>query len=724
MKVLIYPGVQTISNKTKLSDSTLPLLVHPHELADADVVLTTFSVLNTELAHCDNEYVLNSGNKKDFRSKKKYRVLPSPLNSIEWWRVCLDEAQRVEGTATAAAKMALRLQTINKWCITGTPIGRGKLDDLFGLLLFLGIMPFRERYFFRHCFHSSIPGFSDRIRSMLQSIFWRSTKIHPSIREQLGIPEQVEKKMLLDFSTIEKHFYKKQLESIVNVLNEASTLNKKSQVEALSSRLHSLRAACCHPQVGSHGIHKLGPKSSQTSLERVLTMSQILDKLIEDARLKCEESQRIAVLHTNALACITKLKCELKEREPIPIPIPESNRELLEKSANLYLEAHELIENNAKATKVVSELSITGCTSLMQQSSYIRSGIVTLEWKIRCEKDVDVVPVWAKLDFMSVVKISSFKIRVNDSLHRVGSDEILIPNECVLQASNASLGGEFVDVQPFKFENDNSLSLQWKVLEGIRTTKSKSWRIFIKNYFASRKKSQGYTQSFASLTIEIQMMEPSIGADDLQRLHILHNLSCVDDLLFQLESSVSKEPNNNNKLRKCKVDSELKHLEANYLGLAKAYHAAAREVLLDVSAKKSDLIQTISQLSKGGDKHSWWRDLLSRIHLSQESFASSHSIDQLCNTIKSEIYEENEQIDGSASLVFQHFDGTSGLHAVLELKGSEICPDHSSISKVLSLTDSPTDAEILENSYCHKCRADWYQTVSCLNYIYFPRIIF
>lgn len=51
---------------------------------------------------------------KTLRREKKYRVSPSPLACLHWHRVCLDEAQLVEGTATAAAQMASKLHTLHR----------------------------------------------------------------------------------------------------------------------------------------------------------------------------------------------------------------------------------------------------------------------------------------------------------------------------------------------------------------------------------------------------------------------------------------------------------------------------------------------------------------------------------------------------------------------------------------------------------------------------------
>lgn len=721
MKVIIYPGVASLSKPLKRAtfiDHNLYIMAHPHELADADVVLTTFSVLNKELFHSDNNFVTKSATTTNLRRKKRYRVLPSPLNSIEWWRVCLDEAQRVEGTTSAVARMALRLKAQNKWCVTGTPIGRGKFDDLFGLFLFLGVMPFREKPF-RHCLHRCIPGFNDRIKGILQSLFWRSTKANPLIRQQLGIPEQIEKKIVLEFSSIEMHFYKKQLKDIVNALNESSTLVKNSHTDVLSLQLHSLRAACCHPQVGSRGIHRLASKSTQTPLERVLSMSQILDKLIEDARLKCEESQRITVMHMNALACITRLKCELKGRNPVPIPVSESAEQLLNKSASLYWEAIELIDTNAKPCKVVSEAQVDGSSSLIDKHKNIRNGSTTLCWRLVNERGKVFDPVWAKFEFVSATKLSAFKVRViKPSLNTCSSEKFLSPKECVLQVSNAALGGEFVDVRTFEFDQNVSASQAWKSFDGIITNRSKLWRIYIVSYHDDNvdENNQLMTQAFACLNLEIQMMEASIGADDLQRIHILHNVSCVIDSLLHFDSSSLQSSNQESngkteslKLKLNKAKSELNVLEKNYLRSAKANHSASSKILLGAHTKRSEVIQEISKLSRGtSNADSWWRDLLSHIHLEMDSSVSSYSFEQLCNLIKSDLYDD---IGGYGRSRFPDFDDVSGLLAALELRKGDDYLQRSCISDILSLKNSPTEAQILENSCCHKCRADWYQTV-------------
>jgi SNF2 family DNA or RNA helicase len=109
----------------------------------------------------------------------------------------------------------------------------------------------------------------------------------------LGIPPQIEKKVILRFSTVERHFYERQLEKTLVTVSDLLNTKKSKKNEIISHQLHRLRAACCHPQVGSTGLgwskkkrrvnHDKTVASHASSPESgVLTMEQILDRLIDE----------------------------------------------------------------------------------------------------------------------------------------------------------------------------------------------------------------------------------------------------------------------------------------------------------------------------------------------------------------------------------------------------------------------------------------------------------
>ena len=51
----------------------------------------------------------------------------------------------VESSTAKAAEMALKLDSVHRWAVTGTPLSRG-LEDLFGLLAFLHCRPYGSRF--------------------------------------------------------------------------------------------------------------------------------------------------------------------------------------------------------------------------------------------------------------------------------------------------------------------------------------------------------------------------------------------------------------------------------------------------------------------------------------------------------------------------------------------------------------------------------------------------
>lgn len=112
LRVLVYQGVK--------KDGFL----QPHFLAEQDLVIITYDVLRSELNYVDIPHS-NSEDGRRLRNQKRYMAIPSPLVAVEWWRICLDEAQMVECPAVKAAEMAQRLSGINRWCISGTPVQRG-----------------------------------------------------------------------------------------------------------------------------------------------------------------------------------------------------------------------------------------------------------------------------------------------------------------------------------------------------------------------------------------------------------------------------------------------------------------------------------------------------------------------------------------------------------------------------------------------------------------------
>jgi len=307
-------------------------------------------------------------------------------------------------------------------------------------------------------------------------------------------------RLVFQFSSIERHFYQRQLEEtilaadvVIGEKRSNNTKRKAKDASMLSNQLHRLRAACCHPQVGVGGMTLKKNNYSGTSVATgVLSMDQILDRLIDDAKVKAEEAQRLYTLNTNAIACLHRLKSESGDRGGILID-SEEELSLLQKSSNAYINAINVADDNASPSPIVGEAVLTGCNGFQTPRAVIRDGTASLTWVLQKGSDESANPaVWTRFDFDGASKkITCLSIRPIMPPTNISNnyDSIVFPRECVLQVSSAAVGGMFVDAISFTLDKPDSLSSfsqddsKWQQFHGYRPHKSKSWRIYVKNYY-------------------------------------------------------------------------------------------------------------------------------------------------------------------------------------------------------------------------------------------------
>jgi E3 ubiquitin-protein ligase SHPRH len=205
LKLLVYEG------QPQPGAGRTAKVVTAANLAAADIVLTTYDVLRRDINHAPD----GQGAGHNLRRRKKYEVMPTPLTRLRWWRVCLDEAQMVESSTAKAAEMALKLDTVHRWCVTGTPLSRG-LEDLFGLLAFLQAAPYSNRFWWHKAVQQPYEAGSRAARARLLALLkpslggllWRSAKA--DVAHELGLPPQHHHLTRLQLSAIERHFYRRQ----------------------------------------------------------------------------------------------------------------------------------------------------------------------------------------------------------------------------------------------------------------------------------------------------------------------------------------------------------------------------------------------------------------------------------------------------------------------------------------------------------------------------------
>lgn len=253
LKVLLYKGCGDVRYGNRYNSNTKTAFMQPKDLADLDICITSYDVLANELSH-----VTAMDNLKDLRHAKRYMSVPSPLVCVEWWRICLDEAQMVHSTNAKCAEMANRLYAINRWCVTGTPIGRS-LNDLHGLFTFIQEDPFYDKRWFTELLYDTYQHGNKRpMINALSNVLWRTSK--KFVKNQIDIPKQSEVVHWLNFSQFEKHLYDRCLEIFKDKRNEYQifdNLNLKLRINQIDrdtlnrilSPLNELRLTCNHPQL-------------------------------------------------------------------------------------------------------------------------------------------------------------------------------------------------------------------------------------------------------------------------------------------------------------------------------------------------------------------------------------------------------------------------------------------------------------------------------------------
>ena len=759
LRVAIYHGVdKTTKSRPKLfhsGSSNGMKLLHPHSLADHDIVLVTFDALLSDFGHAadENRFVGqgDSGNSVGWlRKRKRYRVVPSPLSAIDFWRVCLDEAQRVERPTAMSARMALKLHGQHRWCVTGTPVGRGQLQDLYGLLLFLRMPPFSHKAFFTKALEeSAVPShpipMSHRIQTLLGNVFWRSTKLHPVVRKQMGVPEQIEMKQLLKFSSVERHFYERQLEATLATAGDFCERRRKGQqdkvqhLNLLADHLHRLRAACCHPQVGAGGItsnsmtnskkrsrrsskkKKTGSmatltnnsSSSEGGVSNVLTMEEILVRLIDDARLKCEESQRLVIMHTNGMAALSRLQVEARERGH---EFPQLDDDtLLVQSCKMYMESLDLAGSNSRPTPILANGNVSGSKGFCSPNRQLQGGkTARLDWKLMANSTgrPQQHSFWARIDFEgSARRVTRVKLRpilqVPKALQEQVSTDfewaVLLPKVCTLEVSSAALGEEFIPVTQLACPVNNEPDAQsdsWIVPQDkLHTLKSKSWRIVVES--CHKRHDLSPVMSYY-VGVEVVLEEADIASDSLQTLHALHNASLSFTALLQLRDAEARKDETKKqdggiggtkgpvddgdkvflsvvsmKENVTEMTTKAEHIESLYMQVAKSLHIACHQRFLQSVEARKKAEESLRQLMPilGKTKRSdcwdagWWDEFLVACHLYGED-TQDHGV---CRRMQEELdHIQSRNTAESGVVKFPTFRDIHGLKAALQSRLTKI----------------------------------------------------
>ncbi|KAI4313181.1 hypothetical protein L6164_026179 [Bauhinia variegata] len=270
LSVLIYHG----GSRTK----------NPVELAEHDVVLTTYSIVTIEVPKqplieedeiderdgekfgLSSEFSLSKKRKKTYNANKKSKkgkrgldnssidCASGTLAKVGWFRVILDEAQTIKNHRTQVARACCSLRAKRRWCLSGTPI-QNAIDDLYSYFRFLKYDPYAVYKSFYNTIKvpiskNSIQGYK-KLQAVLRAIMLRRTKgTFINGEPIIQLPPKTIRLNKVDFSFEERAFYKKLEADSRSQFKEYAAAGTVNQNYAnILLMLLRLRQACDHPRL-------------------------------------------------------------------------------------------------------------------------------------------------------------------------------------------------------------------------------------------------------------------------------------------------------------------------------------------------------------------------------------------------------------------------------------------------------------------------------------------
>ncbi|KAI9040111.1 P-loop containing nucleoside triphosphate hydrolase protein [Aspergillus affinis] len=243
------------------------------DLRDYDVVLTTFGTLSSELKRREKYDELHGHEPTE--SRELLKSMPCLGPSSKWYRVIIDEAQCIKNRNTKAAIACCRLDSIYRWCMSGTPM-MNSVQELHSLLKFLRIRPYGNLERFNHDFTRPLKSGSasaqekamKQLQVLLKAVLLRRTKESKiDGKPILQLPRRVSEKVHAVFSDDEQELYsalEAQTQLQFNKYLEAGTVGRNySNILVLLLRL---RQACCHPHLIKDYSVKLNANTDELDL--------------------------------------------------------------------------------------------------------------------------------------------------------------------------------------------------------------------------------------------------------------------------------------------------------------------------------------------------------------------------------------------------------------------------------------------------------------------------
>src|SRR5207247_233295 len=168
------------------------------------------------------------------------------LQSMEWHRVVIDEAQNIKNPQAAQTRAILKLPAAHRMALTGTPV-ENRLRDLWSIFNFLNPGYLGKEAQFRKTFE--LPIYKDNdlsksvtLKKLVEPFILRRVKTDKRIIDDL--PDKIEQKMYCTLTPEQASLYEAVVKDVTEQLNEAEGIQRK---DLILSTLLKLKQICNNP---------------------------------------------------------------------------------------------------------------------------------------------------------------------------------------------------------------------------------------------------------------------------------------------------------------------------------------------------------------------------------------------------------------------------------------------------------------------------------------------
>ncbi|MBA3922364.1 MAG: DEAD/DEAH box helicase, partial [Nostocaceae cyanobacterium] len=192
------------------------------------------------------------------------------LNSLEWQRLVLDEAQNIKNPKAAQTRAIVKLSAKHRLALTGTPV-ENRLLDLWSIFNFLNPGYLGKEAQFRKSFEIPIQKDNDRVKSatlkkLVEPLILRRVKTDRSIINDL--PDKIEQKLYTNLTKEQASLYEAVVKDVTAQLENAEGIQRKGLI---LSTLMKLKQICNHPTQFLQDDSEFSPERSH-KLSRLAEM--------------------------------------------------------------------------------------------------------------------------------------------------------------------------------------------------------------------------------------------------------------------------------------------------------------------------------------------------------------------------------------------------------------------------------------------------------------------